>query len=80
MKADAQINPNPICGYCQTDLDRSEPERVTSPEMQKNEARLGQGKRLREDPQHLSHHIEYYFANNLNDSCHVKKPNPSHIG
>jgi hypothetical protein len=63
MKADVQIKSNDhICGYCQSYLDRIDPERLTLQEVQEIEARLSQGWRLRGDLQHLIHDIKYYLA------------------
>ena len=63
MKMDVQMKSNDhTCGYCQTYLDRTEPERLTLQEVQEIETRLSQGWRLRGDLQHLILDIKYYLA------------------
>ncbi|MEJ1958209.1 MAG: hypothetical protein WDM70_01080 [Nitrosomonadales bacterium] len=57
MKADVHI-----CGYYQSYLERTEPERLTMQEVQEIEARLSQGWRLRGDLQHLIQDIKYYLG------------------
>ena len=57
MKTDVQI-----CGYCQSYLDRKEPERLTLQQVHEIEARISQGWRLRGDLLHLIHDIKHYLA------------------
>lgn len=51
-----------ICGYCQSYLERKEPERLTLDQVREIEARLSQGWRLRGDMQHLILDVKYYLA------------------
>jgi hypothetical protein len=51
-----------VCGYCQSYLERIEPERLTLHEVNEIEARISQGWRLRGDPQHLILDVKHYLA------------------
>lgn len=50
-----------ICGYCQSFLEREEPERLTLQQVQEIETRLSQGWRLQGDLLHLIHDVKYYL-------------------
>jgi hypothetical protein len=50
-----------ICGYCQSYLERKEPERLTLQQVQEIETRLSQGWRLQGDLLHLIHDVKYYL-------------------
>lgn len=62
MNINDQITSNRTCGYCQSYLDRVEPERLTIQQVHEIETRLSQGWRLRGDLQYLIHDIKYYIA------------------
>ena len=63
MKTDVRIRSNDhLCGYCQSYLERKEPERLTLDQVHEIEARISQGWRLRGDLQHLIHDVKYYLA------------------
>ena len=63
MKTDVQIKSNDhTCGYCQSYLDRIEPELLTLQQVHEIEARISQGWRLRGDLLYLIHDIKHYLA------------------
>jgi hypothetical protein len=63
MKANVQIKSNDhLCGYCQSYLERIEPERLTLQQVHEIEARISQGWRLLGDLQHLIHDVKHYLV------------------
>lgn len=57
MKTDVHL-----CGYCQTFLERKEPERLTLQQVHEIEARISQGWRLHGDMLHLIHDVKHYLT------------------
>jgi len=63
LKANVQSKSNEhICGYCQSYLERKEPELLTLQQVQEIETRLSQGWRLQGDLLHLIHDVKHYLA------------------
>ena len=61
MKMDVHVKSNHICGYCQTYLERKEPERLTLQQVREIETRISQGWRLQGDMLHLIHDVKHYL-------------------
>jgi len=62
MKMDVHLNSNKMCGYCQSYLERKEPERLTLQQVQEIETRISQGWRLHGDLLHLIHDVKHYIG------------------
>ena len=61
MKMDVYIKSNLNCGYCQSYLERNEPERLTLEQVREIETRISQGWRLHGDLLHLIHDVKHYI-------------------
>ena len=74
MKANVQIKSNDhLCGYCQSYLDRIEPERLTLSKSMKSKHALVKDGGCTGTCNIWSIDVKHYLAQQAHDSCQVKK-------